>query len=212
MEESLPRPFIPRACHPPGYPTYLLIAQLVHLIPVGSFAYRLNLFSALSMSIAAALLTTLLQRTARQIETTPHPLKQPKIRVASIMTPLFFITLPLVWSQAIIIEVYALAALFCVILLHLSFSLHEYSGAHFSTTLYLTAFTSGLALGVHYLTAFIPLFASLQVLATPQQRQAIWKRKHLFIIPCFLLGAATYIYLPLRAGHVALANWEIRKQ
>ena len=184
--------------HSPGYPTYLLFAQLVHLIPISSFAYRLNLFSALCMSLTAALLTHLLQR----INHIPHlhPQKEDQPTYLSIVFPsLLFVIGPLVWSQAIITEVYALAAFFCAAILHLGYSLHE-QNERFFCTFYLIAFTSGLALGAHYLTALISLFVLLWLIMAPQRPKAVWQARTLWAIPCFVLGLATYIYLPLRAG------------
>ena len=42
--------------HPPGYPTYTLLAWLATRLPVGTIAYRVNLFSALSAALAVGLL------------------------------------------------------------------------------------------------------------------------------------------------------------
>ena len=41
--------------HPPGYPTYLLLAQAARLVPVASFAWKLNVFSALCAAGAVVL-------------------------------------------------------------------------------------------------------------------------------------------------------------
>ncbi|HID51919.1 MAG TPA: DUF2723 domain-containing protein, partial [Anaerolineae bacterium] len=40
--------------HPPGYPTYVLLGKLFGFLPVGSVAYRFNLFSAVAVALAAA--------------------------------------------------------------------------------------------------------------------------------------------------------------
>jgi hypothetical protein len=40
--------------HPPGYPTYVLLGKLISLIPMGTVAYRFNLFSAVCVSLARA--------------------------------------------------------------------------------------------------------------------------------------------------------------
>ena len=34
--------------HPTGYPTYLLLAKVIYLVPFGSLAFRGNLFSAIT--------------------------------------------------------------------------------------------------------------------------------------------------------------------
>ena len=49
--------------HPTGYPLYTIVGKLFGtLLPVGSWAYRMNLMSALSVAIAAAMLTILALR------------------------------------------------------------------------------------------------------------------------------------------------------
>ncbi len=49
--------------HPTGYPLYTIVGKLFGtLIPIGSWAYRMNLLSALSVAIAAAMLTVLALR------------------------------------------------------------------------------------------------------------------------------------------------------
>lgn len=42
--------------HPPGYPLYVLLGKIALLVPLGNPAYRLNLFSAVALAGAAALL------------------------------------------------------------------------------------------------------------------------------------------------------------
>ncbi len=39
--------------HPPGYPTYVTLGQVIAHVPIGDVAYRFNLFSALCMASAA---------------------------------------------------------------------------------------------------------------------------------------------------------------
>ena len=41
--------------HPPGYPTYVTIGQVIARVPIGDVAYRFNLFSAVCMALAAGL-------------------------------------------------------------------------------------------------------------------------------------------------------------
>ena len=48
--------------HPPGYPTYVLLAHLFTRLPVGEVATRTNLFSAVSAAAASALVTLNLAR------------------------------------------------------------------------------------------------------------------------------------------------------
>src|ERR1041385_8420617 len=41
--------------HPPGYPLYSLLSHLFVQLPIGTIAYRANLFSAVTAALACAL-------------------------------------------------------------------------------------------------------------------------------------------------------------
>lgn len=86
--------------HPTGYPTYILLGKLFSLLPIGSVAFRFNLFSAVVAAAAAGLVTAVAQHFAPA-----HPR-------AAAATGLSFAFAPLVWSQAVITEVYGLNLLF----------------------------------------------------------------------------------------------------
>lgn len=90
--------------HPPGYPLYILLGKLVSFLPIGSMAYRFHLFSALCTALAAALLTATSARySTRYNARPPFPPAIP-----AIATGLTFAFAGLIWSQAVIAEVYAL--------------------------------------------------------------------------------------------------------
>ncbi|MCA9939074.1 MAG: DUF2723 domain-containing protein [Anaerolineales bacterium] len=83
--------------HPPGYPTYLLLSKLFSYLPLGTVAFRFNLFSALCTAAAAGLVAAATHAWSHQ----PHP-------IGSLAAALSFAFAPLVWSQALIAEVYGL--------------------------------------------------------------------------------------------------------
>jgi hypothetical protein len=90
--------------HPPGYPTYVLLGRLFAYLPLGTVAFRFNLFSAVGMALAAALVTAV---AIHEHKSTSGPTP------AAVVAPgLLFAFAPLVWGQAIIAEVYALNTLF----------------------------------------------------------------------------------------------------
>ena len=88
--------------HPPGYPTYVVLGKLVSLLPLGTVAFRYNLFSGVCAALAAGLL-------AAAIRAHWGDRVQP---VGAVAAALAFAWLPLVWSQATVAEVYALNLLF----------------------------------------------------------------------------------------------------
>jgi hypothetical protein len=89
--------------HPPGYPTYVLLGKLVSFIPVGEMAYRFNLFSAVCAALAAAAVTGTVTRPKPEGSSRPFGFNAPA--VAAGLAVAFS---PLVWSQAVITEVYGL--------------------------------------------------------------------------------------------------------
>ena len=95
--------------HPPGCPTYLLLGELFIRLPWGDLAWRLNLMSAVLAAGAATL-------TAMTVKLYLSP--------ASCLLPLASCLClglaPLFWSQAIITEVYALAAFFVALVMYLA--------------------------------------------------------------------------------------------
>ena len=101
--------------HPPGYPTYVLLGKLFSLLPVGpTIAYRFNLFSVLSMSVAVGFVAASANRLLMSLS-----IKKTARKVTAFLLALSFAFIPLVWSQAIIAEVYALNLCFIAITLWL---------------------------------------------------------------------------------------------
>ncbi len=85
--------------HPPGYPLWtMLCGAFTHLIPVGSVAWRANLFSALTAAAAIGILNAAL----RAVDLS---------RLAAIGASLSVAFGLVYWSQSVITEVYALNCL-----------------------------------------------------------------------------------------------------
>jgi hypothetical protein len=101
--------------HPPGYPTYVLLGHLFSYLPLGTIAYRFNLFSAVAMALAAGFVTAVAgHEMVRDRENGRQSVATSKA-AAKWVPPaagLTFALMPLVWNQALITEVYALNALF----------------------------------------------------------------------------------------------------
>ena len=179
--------------HPSGYPTYTLLAWLFTHLPVGVIAFRVNLLSA----ICAATAVGLFFGTARRLFTGNNvPLLLP---VATSFT-LAFSTL--LWSQAVISEVYALLMLFAVLLLWL---LVRWRDGGPDWILGLAAFLFGLGLGNHLTLIFVAP-AALVLLWSERQR---WFRIRVLLPATGLLivGLSVYLYLPLAARHRPPVNW-----
>jgi len=179
--------------HPPGYPSYTLLAWLFTRLPLGSIAYRVNLLSATCAALAVGLCCHLVQRLL------PDEPQRPLLAAATALSLAFA---PLFWSQALIAEVYALLALFAALLLWL-LSLWEQTGR--DSLLLLAAFLFGLGLGNHLTLVFAaPAFL---VWAWPLRQRWLRSRVLLPAAALFLAGLSVYAYLPLAAAHHPPVNW-----
>ncbi|MCI0395413.1 MAG: DUF2723 domain-containing protein [Chloroflexi bacterium] len=109
--------------HPPGYPTYVLLGKLFSFLPLGPVAFRFNLFSAVAVAVAAALVTVVANAVLGGAEVRQPPKagepRQWGLRTdwAGVAAGLTFAFTPLVWSQATITEVYGLNLAFLALFL-----------------------------------------------------------------------------------------------
>src|SRR5512138_906209 len=99
--------------HPSGYPLYLLLARLFQVIPIGTLAFRTNLLSATAITLAAILVFELTARSLSVSEEQPN-------WWAGLASAYAFGLAPLVWSQAVITEVYGVHILLVTIILFLA--------------------------------------------------------------------------------------------
>lgn len=120
--------------HPPGYPTYVILGKAFSWLQLGSVAFRYNLFSAVAVAGAAGILVLAISAL------------HARIRIAAMMAAaLLFAFSPLVWSQAVVAEIYGLNLLFLAIFLLVWIR----QGATF-----LSGFWLGLAITTHLTSLF----------------------------------------------------------
>lgn len=161
--------------HPPGYPTYVLLGHLFAHLPIGTVAYRLNLFSAITTALAGGFVTATADHLSQH-------------RLAALLSGLTFGLIPMVWSQAVISEVYSLNLLLVAILLWALVT--EISPGR-------VGFIAGLALTTH-LTSLLSL--PLVFYLTPAQH---WRR----LLAGLLLGLTPLLTLPLLAQSGSPVMW-----
>ena len=92
--------------HPTGYPVYIIFAAIFQKLPFGSLAFRTNLLSACAMTLTAILIKNIVERATNNW-------------FSGVVSSFVFAWYPLVWSQAIITEVYGLHSVFFAILIYL---------------------------------------------------------------------------------------------
>ncbi len=183
--------------HPSGYPTYLILGRLLQLLPFGTPVFKGALLSALPMALAAGGSAGGMAWFGGR-RAGPLPAAG-----AGLLGGLAFGTTPLVFSQAVIVEVQGLHLFFWVL-----------GGAWLGWVLLpeappaprglrvALAFGLGLGMGNH-LT--LGLMAPLVAWGLWQQRAArglVWRQAL-----ALGLGGLVYLYLPLAAGTHPPVNW-----
>jgi len=170
--------------HPTGYPTYILLAWLAELVPIGSIAFRANLLSA--VLVAAALGTVALISVRLGV--------RPIIAGASALA---LGAVGTVWAAATVAEVNPLHLLLAGLILHRAL---VWEDRRAPSDLVLGGLLVGLALGNHLLTVFLAPFVAVFVLWTG--RREILARPWILVpaAAAVLLGLAVYLYIPLAAG------------
>lgn len=157
--------------HPPGYPIWTILAFIWQfLVPFGNIAWRINLMSAVFGSVAVGLAALIISKTGHLmgarvgfLRALDPALVNVFVLAASVSAALMLAFSPVMWSQAIITEVYALNAFFLLLTLVL---LYRWSfEPERRWRLYLAAFIWGVSLTNHQtlvlLTIAFPLFVWL---------------------------------------------------
>ncbi|MEZ4519170.1 MAG: DUF2723 domain-containing protein [Chloroflexota bacterium] len=180
--------------HPTGYPLYLILGKLFSLLPLGTVAWRVNMASAVYAVLAAAVIYWLARRLTGQ------PL-------AALVGAVAWGVAPVVWSQAIIAEVYTLHALFVAIALWLIVGLASSANStdkRHRLAIWL-AFVIGLGLTNHLTTVFLIPPALIAGIYTLLDSRRIGEdppfltwRFIAFLAAAFLLSLLLYLYLPVR--------------
>jgi hypothetical protein len=160
--------------HPPGFPTYLLLGELFIRIPWGELAWRLNLMSAVCAAGAAGLTATAIIRNPQ----------------SAICAGLCLGLAPLFWSQALIAEVYAPAALFAALVMALCVG----KGPAWAVGL-----SWGAGLGVHPTLLFLAPLVAWEIWREPNNRL---RRLAAACLPALLMCGILYGPALLARGSV----------
>ncbi|MGW8319342.1 MAG: glycosyltransferase family 117 protein [Candidatus Promineifilaceae bacterium] len=174
--------------HPPGYPLYVVLGKIfATVIPIGTIAFRLNLLSAILMSVAAGFLT------ATMINLMPPDKKSSMLLATSpyVAAGLSFALTPLAWGQANVTEVYPLALALLAALLWTLVSKRALKRP------VLTGMLFGAALTAH-LTAILalPMLAGL----------VPWRRWHHLAVG-LLIGLMPFLILPILSLSQSPVSW-----
>jgi transmembrane protein TMEM260 (protein O-mannosyltransferase) len=177
-------PHILGIAHPTGYPTYILLAWLTELIPIGSVAARANVLSA--FLVAASLATA----TAISLRLGVRP-------VLAIAVSLGLGAVGTVWAAATVAEVNPLHLLLCALLLHRALL---WEARRATSDLVLGGALIGLAIGNHLLTLFVGPFI-VAFVAWVGRRELLARPWLVGLgVLAVVLGLSVYAYIPIAAS------------
>ena len=178
--------------HPPGYPAYTLLAHLFTLLPWGSVAFRVNLLSAIGAALAAgSVALAVLALSAREHKW--------DVLLGAVVAAWELAFMPLLWSQAVIAEVYAVHAAFVALTIWLALRLNNRPTTWSALTLGLVW---GISFGFHLTSIFLlPIIIwGLSDRIEKTKTLRLWGALSLG----FGLAILQWLYIPWRAGRGAV--------
>lgn len=177
--------------HPPGYPLWTILCGIfTHLIPVGSIAWRANLFSAVCSAAAVQIMYFVL----RQMRFRPFC-------AGCAAAACGFATA--VWSQSVITEVYTLNLLMMSAIIWTT--VHWFRSRNQIWLLW-GALLFGLGMCNHHILGFAALGLVIWAVAIETKLLLDWR----LIVKCifvFLIGLLPYFYLMWAARRNVPVNW-----
>ncbi|MBU4286041.1 MAG: DUF2723 domain-containing protein, partial [Verrucomicrobia bacterium] len=176
--------------HPPGYPLWCLLAHGFTHLPLGTVAWRVNLFSTVCAAAAALLLFLIAYRLTRS-------------RTAAWTAALTFAFSRVFWSQAVIAEVYTLNALLFGGLIYCAMRWRNNGRTGW---LYALALNAGLGLTNHPIFALIAPVPCIWAM-TVRWRMLLQTRTILVCLTLFIAALSIYAYIPWRARANPPVNW-----
>ena len=180
--------------HPTGYPLYTLLGGLWSrvIFPVGNWAWRMNLFSALAGALTVGLVYVLIQRVARQAGYGSQPL-------AGLIGAGVFALGSVWWSQTTVAEVYALHGLFTAAILYAAVSVPQKSIVNPDGRMTRLFLLFGLSLTHHRTTLLLAPGLAVYLL---WQIPGLWRPRWIWLrwVAALSLPLLLYLYLPLRAS------------
>ena len=197
------------SAHSPGYPLFLMYAKPFTWLPLGNIAFRINVATAVSSSLACLavyiLTTTLLKKETLLGD---ERFNLVAVKCAGLAAALSFAVTPRLWLQSNHDKPYPLLAFITAIIFYLLLKWQEQyrEGSERPSYVYVCTFLAGLAMGVHQ-TIVLLLPAWFLIIVLTDWRM-ITRAKELVLATAFaLLGFSVHLYLPLRALTNPLLNW-----
>lgn len=197
--------------HPTGYPLYLLLARLFQYLPVGSLAFRTNVLSAVATVFAAVLVYGLVWSASTNAGENQDWL-------AGLAAGYAFGAAPLIWSQAVITEVYGLHGMLSALTVFLYVRPAPLSISSQKRLDSWRGLTLGLAIGNHIsIVLLLPValvLGCVNVGGQPGEVSAPWLSKMRWNqaalmrqLGMLVAGLSIYLIIPMRAMANPPVNW-----
>ncbi len=184
--------------HPAGFPTYSLLAGLFTFLPVGSVAFKVNLFSI----FCACLTLAGFYLAARKLLDLFFAEEETSNKVFAALIPSGFLAYSAIfWHHALMAEVYSLHTLFICALVYLLLTWKQCDDLRY---LYAASFIYGISAGNHATMAFF--LPSILLLFFCWNREKPALRLALCAL-FFLVGFSVYAYLPARSLAEPSFDW-----
>lgn len=182
--------------HPPGYPLYVLIGNILSRLTINTVAWRVGLLSSLPMIGASVLIYRSLVLWYQR-------------RISAFIASLSFSLAYLVWLFAEVPEVFGLYVFFVALFVYLSSLLYLSPNRKKRKLIYLLAFATGLALTHHHaILFFFPAFGYLTYRVLSGNNPYRLRRKTLFFaVGLFLLGLLPYLHVYLASRSERPVFW-----
>ena len=197
------------SAHSPGYPLFLMYAKPFTWLPLGNIAFRINVATAVSSSLACLvvyILTTMLLK--KESLLLDQRFNQVAVKFAGLAAAISFGVTPRLWLQSNHDKPYPLLAFIAAIIFYLLLQWQEQyrEGNERPSYIYVCTFLAGLSMGVHQtIVLLLPAWFLMIVLT---DRHMVTRGKELILATAFaLLGFSVHLYLPLRALSNPLLNW-----
>lgn len=180
---------------PLAHPWYILLARLFAFLPLGEFAYRVNLFSAVCGAMTLALAAHLLRSLTGQY-------------TAAICGVILLGISHTFWTHSVVAEVYTLYALCLLAELCL---VERFLSARRFGWLLAAALVNGLNLSNHLMAILHwPAYLGLMIWAIRTKRLTL---EQFFMLPAaVLLGSAPYLWLICRRLYAGTALFETLRE
>lgn len=197
------------SAHSPGYPLFIMYTKLFTWLPLGNQAFRVNVATAFSSSLAClGVYFLVLHLLAGERLANSERFSDFAAKMAGLAAACAFAATPRLWLQSNHDKPYPLLAFIAAIIFYLLLKWREHyaNGSERPAYVYVCTFLAGMAMGAHQtVVLLLPAWALLIILA---DWKMITRIRELILATAFaLLGFSVNLYLPLRATQNPLLNW-----